>query len=191
MSTEQPTSPPQATPAASPPPPLPGEFGNFLKSKNINSTPLGTGADGIEMLELEVKDLVSTCTLLKDNGEIKFDFLVLITSAELKKGYQSIYLLHSTKTKKSLRIKITVPKENPIVPTISHLWSTADWYEREAYDMMGIIYTGHPNLKRILNPDNWEGFPLRKDYIPPADALNGPHPLTETEFAEKTLTKPQ
>ena len=50
-------------------------------------------------------------------------------------------------------------------------------------------FSGHPNLKRILNPENWEGHPLRKDYIPPADSLNGPHPLTETEFAEKTLSK--
>jgi NADH/F420H2 dehydrogenase subunit C len=168
----------------------PGEFSIFLKSKGINSTPLGSDADGVEMLELEVKDLVHACEFLKDSSETNFDFLVLITSVDLKKGYQSIYTLHSTKTKKSLRIKVTTPKDNPLVPTVSHLWSTADWFERESYDMMGIIYTGHPNLKRILNPENWEGYPLRKDYIPPADSLNGPHPLTETEFAEETLSKP-
>lgn len=182
MSIEQPIVQP-------PLPPTPGEFGNFLKSKDISSIPLGNDADGVEMLELEVKDLVNACKLLKENSETKFDFLVLVGAVEIKKGFQSVYTLHSTKSKKSLRIKITVPKENPIVPTVSHIWSTADWYEREAYDMMGIIYTGHPNLKRILNPENWEGYPLRKDYIPPTDALNGPHPLTETEFAEKTLSK--
>ena len=184
MSTEQATAP--QTPA----PLTQGEFGILLKNKGINSTPLGLDADSVEMLELDSKDLVNSCKFLKENPESPFDFLVLITSLDLKKGYQSVYTLHSTKTKKSLRLKVTVPKNNPMVPTISHLWSTADWYEREAYDMMGIIYTGHPNLKRILNPENWEGYPLRKDYIPPADALNGPHPLTETEFAEKTLTKP-
>lgn len=189
MSTEQPAQTPPALPPATPP--LPGEFGNFLKSKGINSTPLGNDADSVEMLEIEVKDLVNACKLLKDSPETNFDFLVLITGAEVKKGFQSIYTFHSTKSKKSLRIKITVSKENPIVPTVSHIWSTADWYEREAYDMMGIIYTGHPNLKRILNPENWEGYPLRKDYIPPADALNGPHPLTETSEAEKTLSSPQ
>ena len=185
MSTEQPIQQPQATQA--PPPPSLGEFGIFLKSKEINSSPLGNDADSVEMLELETKDLVNACKLLKEDEEIKFDFLVLITSLEIKKGFQSIYLLHSTKTKKSLRIKVTVGKENPIVPTVSHIWSTANWYEREAYDMMGIIYTGHPDLKRILNPENWEGYPLRKDYIPPSDALNGPHPLTENEFAQKTF----
>ena len=187
MATDQ-VIPPQ-TPQT-PPPPLPEEFGAFLKTKEISSTPLGKDADGVEMLELEPKDLVNACHLLKETSETSFDFLVLMTSTDTKKGYQSIYTLESTKTKKSLRIKVTLPKDSPIAPTVSHLWSTADWYEREAYDMMGIIYTGHPNLKRILNPENWEGYPLRKDYIPPADALNGPHPLTETEFAEKTLTKP-
>ena len=181
MSTEQTT--------LKPPSPSSGEFGIFLKNKEIISTPLGNDADGVEMLELEVKDLVNACHLLKETPETSFDFLVLIGSADLKKGYQSIYTLHSTKTKKSLRIKVTVPKDNPMIPTVSHIWSGANWYEREAYDMMGIIYTGHPDLKRILNPENWEGYPLRKDYIPPADSLNGPHPLTETEFAERTLSK--
>ena len=187
MAPEQTLQPP---PSTSSPPPPPGEYGLFLKKNDINSTPLGNDSSGVEMLELETKDLVKACQLLKEDSETSFDFLVLISSVETKKGYQSVYMLHSTKSKKSFRIKVTVPKDNPIVPTVSHIWSTADWYEREAYDMMGIIYTGHPNLKRILNPENWEGYPLRKDYIPPADSLNGPHPLTETELAEKTLTKP-
>lgn len=182
--------PPQQTQMQTTQSPTLAEFGILLKNKGIGSTPLGNDADGVEMLELEGKDLVNACHFLKENPEINFDFLVLITSVEIKKGYQSIYTLHSTKTKKSLRLKVTVPKENPMIPTVSHIWSTANWYEREAYDMMGIIYTGHPDLKRILNPENWEGYPLRKDYIPPADSLNGPHPLRETTLAEKTFAKP-
>ena len=185
MSTEQTAPPPVPAPPPPPPPPSVGEFGNLLKSKGINFTALGNDADSVEMLELEVKDLVNACKSLKESG---FDFLVLITSTDTKKGYQSIYTLHSTNTKKSLRIKITVGKDNAKVPSVSHIWKTADWYEREAYDMMGIVYTDHPNLKRILNPENWEGYPLRKNYIPPADSLNGPHPLTETKMAEKTLS---
>ncbi len=186
MSTEQ-LQPPQPPPVKEI---MPGEFGVFLKNKGISSMPLGLDADNVEMLELEVKDLPSACEFLKSSPECNFDFLILMTSLDLKKGFQSVYSLHSTKSKKSLRIKITVPKEKPLIPTVSHIWSTADWYEREAYDMMGIIYTGHPNLKRILNPENWEGYPLRKDYIPPVDALNGPHPVTETSYAEKTLSHP-
>ena len=180
---------PKPQPPAPPPPPEPGEFGQFLKSKGINSEPLGKDKAGDEMIELDVKNLVGACSLLKDSPETSFNFLVLISTTDIKKGYQSIYTLHSIKTKKNLRIKATISKENSMVPTVSHIWSTADWYEREGYDMMGIIYTGHPNLKRILNPENWEGFPLRKDYIPPSDSLNGPHPLRETEYAERTLSK--
>ena len=185
MSTEQTQSS-----IPNPQPFSPGEFGIFLKNKEISSIPLGNDADGVEMIELEVKDLVNACHILKDSPETYFDFLVLISSLDLKKGYGSIYTLHSTKTKKSLRIKVTVGKESPMVPTVSHIWSCADWFEREAYDMMGIIYTGHPDLKRILNPENWEGYPLRKDYIPPADALNGPHPISEPALAEKSFSKP-
>ena len=167
-----------------------GESGLFLKNKGINSIPLGIDPDGTEILELEAKNLVSSCKLLKESSETCFDFLVFITSCEIKSGYQSIYNLHSTKTRKSLRLKVTVSKETPMLPTVSHIWSAANWFEREAYDMVGIIYTGHPDLRRILNPENWEGFPLRKDYIPPADSLNGPHPLTESKEAEKTFSQP-
>lgn len=167
-----------------------GEFGIFLKNNGINSTPVGTDKGGMEMLELETRDLVNACTLLKGSPETGFDFLVLLTTTDMKNGYQSIYTLHSTKTKKSLRLKVTVSKNNPIVPTVSHIWSGANWYEREGYDMMGVIYAGHPDLKRILNPQNWEGFPLRKDYIPPQDSLNGPHPTREPELAEKSFSKP-
>ncbi|MBI1859085.1 MAG: NADH-quinone oxidoreductase subunit C [Candidatus Melainabacteria bacterium] len=174
------TETPQQAPATA------GEFGSFLKSKGIDSEPLGPDKDNVEMFALDPKNLVTACMLLKETG---FDFLVLLTTTDVKKGYQSIYTLHSTATKKSLRIKVTVPKDNPMIPTVSHVWSTANWYEREGYDMMGIIYTGHPDLKRILNPEDWEGFPLRKDYIPPSDSLNGPHPLRETKYAEQTLSK--
>lgn len=167
--------------------PSSGKFGEFLKKNNILSQALGTDKDNVEMLELETKDLVKASQLLKDSSETNFDLLTLMTTTDIKKGYQSIYFLHSISKKHSLRIKITLPKENPLVPTVSHLWRTADWYEREGFDMMGIIYSGHPNLKRILNPDNWEGYPLRKDYIPPSDSLNGPHPIGETEYAERTL----
>lgn len=173
-----------------PVPPSSGEFGVFLKNNGISSKPLGLDAGSIEMLELEAKDLIPACKLLKESSETNFEFLVLAGSVELKDTFQMVYNLHSLKTKKSLRIKVSTNKTNPEIPSVSQIWSTCDWYEREAYDMMGIKFSGHPNLKRILNPDNWEGFPLRKDYIPPSDALNGPHPVSEKEMSDRTLSKP-
>lgn len=176
----------QPTPPA---PPSPGEFGIFLKNNGISSIPLGNDAGSVEMLELYPQDLISACKLLKENPETNFEFLVLMGSVELKDSFQMVYHLHSLKTKKSFRIKVSTGKGNPEIPSVSNVWSTADWYEREAYDMMGIKFPGHPNLKRILNPDNWEGYPLRKDYIPPSDALNGPHPVSEKEMSDRTLSK--
>ena len=63
-----------------------------------------------------------------------------------------------------LRLKVRVPGTDPRVPTVSHIWIAGNWAEREAYDLCGIVFRGHPNLVRILMPDDWEGFPLRKDY---------------------------
>jgi NADH-quinone oxidoreductase subunit C len=64
-------------------------------------------------------------------------------------------------------LKTLVPKEDPHLPTVEHIWKTAQWHEREAYDLYGIIFENHSDLRRILLPDDWEGYPLRKDYQEP------------------------
>lgn len=64
-------------------------------------------------------------------------------------------------------LRVDVPIDNPHVPSVSRVWRTAEWHEREAYDMFGIIFDGNPDLRRILLPDDWEGYPLRKDYVTP------------------------
>ena len=105
-----------------------------------------------------------------------FAVLLLINAVEYKNGFQLIYQLQKMPPAYSmLIIKVNLSdKEKPAIPSVTELWASANWYERELWDLQGIEFTGHPNLKRILNPDSWEGFPLRKNYIPPLDALNGP-----------------
>ena len=66
-------------------------------------------------------------------------------------------------------VKVFCPRDNPHMPSVAHLWPAADWHEREAYDMFGIVFDGHPDLRRILCADDWEGFPLRKDYVFPRE----------------------
>ncbi|MEM1370235.1 MAG: NAD(P)H-quinone oxidoreductase subunit J, partial [Cyanobacteria bacterium P01_H01_bin.15] len=66
-----------------------------------------------------------------------------------------------------VRLKVFLPRENPTIPSLYWIWRAADWQERETYDMYGINFEGHPNLKRILMPEDWQGWPLRKDYISP------------------------
>jgi NADH:ubiquinone oxidoreductase subunit C len=150
----------------------PGIYASFLQEKGIKVKPLGNNSSNIEMLALEASDLIQACKDLKrQKGLIRLNF---ITALETKDGYQSIAYLDDIKGGNALAIKVTAPKSNPKIPSLCEIFPTANWQEREAFDMLGIIYEGHPNLTRILNPDQWEGYPLRKDYIGPVDALNEP-----------------
>jgi NADH-quinone oxidoreductase subunit C len=87
-----------------------------------------------------------------------------------------VYHLYSMQHKHSLVLKVILPRwkgdqpgELPEVPSVASLWSTADWHEREVYDLSGVYFTGHPNLRRILCPEDWVGHPLRKDYEMPLE----------------------
>jgi NADH-quinone oxidoreductase subunit C len=128
-------------------------------SADINATP------GI--LVIPAADLVEVCKNLHSNTATYFDMLSCITA--LDNGPQAgtmelIYNLYSIPFNHHLALRVIVPRENPLVDTVSDIWRTADWHEREAYDMFGIRFRGHPDLRRILMPADWEGHPLRKDY---------------------------
>ena len=96
--------------------------------------------------------------------ELGFDYLMCITSIDLEDGNLSLaYNLNSTGSQASLEFNLIFSADAE-VPSVESLWKTADWHEREAYDMMGIKFSGHPDMKRILLPHDWEGHPLKKDY---------------------------
>ncbi|NIR49711.1 NADH-quinone oxidoreductase subunit C [candidate division KSB1 bacterium] len=76
-----------------------------------------------------------------------------------------VYNLHSMKHKHKITIRVDLPRDNPRISSVETIWRTADWHEREAYDLVGIHFEGHHDLRRILCPDDWEGYPLRKDYV--------------------------
>ena len=80
-----------------------------------------------------------------------------------------VYDLWSFDHKHTFAVKVYTPRSKPSIPTISDLWSAADWHEREAFDMFGIDFPGHPDLRRILCADDWDGYPLRKDYVFPRE----------------------
>jgi NADH-quinone oxidoreductase subunit C len=124
----------------------------------------GTDANGIPTIIVPADKLFETMKFLRD--EQKYDFFNCLTAAEDDNYYISIYTLYSILdyTKRRLHIKVNSPKEMPVVPSVITLWPAADWFEREAYDLMGIIYEGHPNLTRILTTDDWVGHTLRRDY---------------------------
>ncbi|MEK7487670.1 MAG: NADH-quinone oxidoreductase subunit C [Planctomycetota bacterium] len=126
--------------------------------------------DGDGWVKVKRDGLLEIAQFIKEDSELVFDLLHCITAVDLEKGnLQCIYNLTSTSKKHWICLKVDVPASEPSLPTLSTLWKTADWHEREAYDMMGLLFTGHPNLKRILCDEDWVGHPLRKDYVYPKE----------------------
>ncbi len=106
---------------------------------------------------------------LKTDPGTAFDVLMCLTGYDRGPGEPMgvAYNLQSLEHTHKLEIRIETPRDDSVIPSVAHLWRTADWHEREAYDMFGITFDGHPDLRRMLLPDDWEGHPLRKDYQTP------------------------
>jgi NADH-quinone oxidoreductase subunit C len=111
--------------------------------------------------------LFEICHTLRDKEEFQFDYLMSLSGMDLGENVGVVYHLYSMKLKHKLVLKVVAPKADPKVPSVEKIWRTADWHEREAYDLIGIQFEGHHNLIRILCPYDWEGHSLRKDYKAP------------------------
>jgi NADH-quinone oxidoreductase subunit C len=130
-------------------------------------------------------ELLGVLRALRDDPELRLDFLSSVTATDRPGNdprFWVVYELYSGEHRHRLRVKVGATEEDPRVPSVTGLFPTADWHERETYDFYGIVFDGHPNLRRILLPDDWEGFPLRKTeelggvntryhgaFIPPVD----------------------
>ncbi len=124
-----------------------------------NSTPFG--------VIIRKENLVALCKTLHTNPSCYFDMLSCITGVDNGPDagtMEVIYHLYSIPFNQSLGLKVILARENPELESISAVWKSANWLEREVYDMFGIIFNNHPDLRRILMPADWKGFPLRKDY---------------------------
>jgi len=130
---------------------------------------------------LAIKDV---CLFLRDNENLKFDTLMCLSGVDDANGEKTkdeeemdiitggtlsvYYNLHSIELGHKVNIKVSTLREDPKVESIESVWRSADWHEREAFDMLGIVFLNHPDLRRILMPEDWEaGYPLRKDYKNP------------------------
>jgi NADH-quinone oxidoreductase subunit C len=127
-------------------------------------------ANGQAWLQVHPGQLLQVCEFLRNSPELYFDFLQSLSAVDLgaqSEELQAVYHFESITKGLQCVVKVNVPKEKPQISSISQLWRSADWHEREAYDLMGIVFEGHPDLRRILLPEDWEGHPLRKDYVNP------------------------
>jgi len=121
-----------------------------------------------ECIYIQSKFWEKVASFLRNNAVLDFDSLQCVTGMDMGEGILEVrYNFHSMKLRHSIEIRISTPIENPHIYSIEQIWRIGDWFEREVYDMFGILFTGHRNLKRMLLPDDWEGFPLRKDYETP------------------------
>jgi NADH-quinone oxidoreductase subunit C len=119
-------------------------------------------------ITVEAKDLVAICDLLWRHPETYFDSLSCLTAIDLGpelNQIEVIYTLYSIPKHVTVHLKVVAARDQAEIPSVSSIWKTADWHEREAFDLVGVQFVNHPNLIRILLPADWEGHPLRKDYV--------------------------
>ena len=111
------------------------------------------------------ESLLKVAQFLKTTSGLEFDYLNCITGVDYLDYFEVVYHLTSMQHKHSLVLKVRCSRENPEVPSLVSLWRGADFQEREIYDLLGIVFVGHPNLKRILMWEGFQGHPLRRDYL--------------------------
>src|SRR3954468_7673052 len=117
-------------------------------------------------LPVQAADIVEICKYAKEDEALRFDCLMNLSAIDWPKKNQIevVYHLWSYGKRHSFILKISLPRENPEVASLEPVWKAADWLEREQYDLLGVTFTGHPDLRRVMLPDDWVGHPLRKDY---------------------------
>ena len=142
---------------------------------------------GEHILHVKGQDILKVLTELKDDG---FNFLADLTAIDnlTLGGFERFavsYHLLSHKTTERVTVKAYISEEKPSLPSVESLWKTADWQEREVFDLYGIRFEGHPNLIRIMNPDDFEGYPLRKDYPRLGRKERGDFPVIDRPIQKK------
>lgn len=147
-----------------------GKTSQWLTKNGFDHEVMEPDHSGVEIVKVESDYLLPIATALYAYG---FNYLQYQCAYDSGPGQDLVSVYHLIKVSdnadrpEEVRLKVFLPRENPTVASVYWIWKTADWQERESYDMFGIIYEGHPNLKRILMPEDWVGWPLRKDYISP------------------------
>jgi NADH-quinone oxidoreductase subunit C len=144
------------------------------------------GTDLHANLYVQPGDLIDVLQTLRDRPELKFELLSEMTAADFwprEPRFELIYILVSVEHHLRARLKVRLPGEDPHVATATAVWPAANWLEREVWDMFGIAFDGHPDPRRLLMPEDWEGYPARKDY--PVQIQMKPVSASATQVTEE------
>jgi NADH-quinone oxidoreductase subunit C len=127
----------------------------------------GGKLDGFAVIE--PTGIIEVCRFLRDDSETAFNCLSNETGVDYKDRIEVVYHLFSYKHRHCCVLKVKLPRENPVVATVEGIWSAANWMEREIFDLLGVTFQGHSDMRRILMPEDWPGYPLRKDFVEPQE----------------------
>lgn len=147
-----------------------------------------SAAHGEVTLVVSRERIVEMCRWLKDSPECRYDLLMDMAGVDYlgrEPRFEVVYQLYSVPHNRRLRLKVRVAEGDPVVPSVTSVWGTADWHEREAFDMLGIRFADHPDLRRIYMPDDYPGHPLRKDF-----PTQGPEVEVAPRDSVRTLEQP-
>lgn len=122
-------------------------------------------------LRVAAEALPEVATFLRDSPELAFDCLSNQSGVDYpaRDAIEVVYHLFSYRHRHALVIKVTAARDNPSLPSVEAIWKTAIWMEREIFDLLGVVFEAHPDLRRILLPEDWVGHPLRKDFVEPTE----------------------
>ena len=130
---------------------------------------------GTQFLEVTIKpdQLLDFANKLRNESDMLFDFMFSLTCVDFADHFMMVYHLRSIEHAHEMVLKVKIDdKEKPEVETLGHIWRTAEYLEREVYDLFGVVFKNHPDLRRILLEDDWVGYPLRKDYVDPVNMIS-------------------
>lgn len=147
---------------------------NVKPSKPVNPSLLEFTEEGSEFLNIAVEPelLYPLMEQLKNNNETHFDYLFCLSGVDWGEELGVVYHLESTVHRHAIVVKVkTKDRENPNLNSVYDIWATAEFHEREVFDFFGIKFNNHPNLKRLFLTEDWEGYPLRKDYVDEANMI--------------------
>ncbi len=139
---------------------LKAQFGDAVLEGKLENVP-------DPFVKVQPERILEIAAFVRSDERLQFDYLMCLSGVDYKGKLGVTYHLYSMVHRHKFVLKVEVPTETPNIPSVESVWKTADWHEREAFDLYGINFTGHPDLRRILLPYDWEGYPLRKDYQTP------------------------